>query len=199
VSRPRFFASQAAWRSWLAENHAVAGELLVGFHKVGTGRGGLSYKQAVDEALCFGWIDARRQGGDETWTIRFTPRRPASIWSAVNIARVAELTELGLMAPAGVAAFEARDAKRQKRYSYENRDVTLDKGYEKQFRANPLAWKNFSAMPRSYRHPAVWWVMGAKQEATRLRRLATLIADSEACRRVKHLTPRRQPVKKKTA
>jgi len=193
---PRFFASQAAWRTWLAENHVVAGELLVGFHKVGTGKGGLTYKQALDEALCFGWIDARRQGGEEYWTIRFTPRRPTSIWSAINIARVAELMELGLMAPAGIAAFEARDDKRQKRYSYENREVTLDKAYERQFRANETAWRNFSAMPRSYRHPAVWWVMGAKQEATRIRRLATLIDDSEVGRRVKHLRPLTRPAKK---
>jgi uncharacterized protein YdeI (YjbR/CyaY-like superfamily) len=197
MSEPRFFASQAAWHEWLAENHASADELLVGFHKAATGRGGLSYRQALDEALCFGWIDARRQGGKEHWTIRFTRRRPTSIWSAVNITRVAELTALGLMHPAGIAAFEARDEKRQKRYSYENRDVTLDKAYETQFRASKVAWKNFSAMPRSYRHPAIWWVMGAKQEATRLRRLATLIADSEAGKRVKHLTPSNRSAGKK--
>lgn len=197
MSAPRFFVSQAAWRAWLVENHATAGELFLGFHKVGTGRGGLTYRQALDEALCFGWIDARRYGGDEHWTIRFTPRKPKSIWSAVNIARVAELTELGLMVPAGLAAFEGREQRRQKRYSYENRDVTLDKAYEKRFRSHESAWKNFSAMPRSYRHPAIWWVMGAKQEATRERRLATLITDSEAGLRVKHLRPLSHSARKK--
>jgi uncharacterized protein YdeI (YjbR/CyaY-like superfamily) len=196
VSAPRFFPSQAAFRAWLMENHAATGELVVGFHKRGTGKGGLTHKQAVDEALCFGWIDGRIKGGDETWSIRFTPRKPKSIWSAVNIARVAELEKEGKMQPAGRAAFARRHPSRQKRYSHENCDVVLDKGYEKRFRANRQAWKNFSAMPPSYRRPAIWWIMGAKQEETRQRRLAILVADSEAGLRVKHLRPLSRPAKK---
>jgi uncharacterized protein YdeI (YjbR/CyaY-like superfamily) len=196
VTEPRFFASQAAFRAWLMENHGDASELLVGFHKRGTGKGGLTHRQAVDEALCFGWIDGRIKGGDETWSVRFTPRKPKSIWSAVNIARVAELEKEGRMHEAGRAAFGGRHASRQKRYSYENRDVVLDIAYEKRFRANRRAWKNFSAMPPSYRRPAIWWIMSAKQEGTRQRRLATLIGDSEAGVRVKHLRPLSRPAKK---
>ena len=189
MSEPTFFASAAEWRAWLERNHASATDLLVGFHKVATGRGGLTYQAALDEALAFGWIDGHRRGGAEHWTIRFTPRKPKSIWSAVNIRRVGELTGLGRMHPAGVAAFEARDPVRQKRYSYENRQVSLAPEYEKAFRADKKAWGWFEAMPPSYRRPATWWVMSAKKEETRQRRLATLIADSAAGRKIVPLTP----------
>jgi uncharacterized protein YdeI (YjbR/CyaY-like superfamily) len=188
VARPRFFAGQPDWRAWLEKNHATADELLVGFHKAKTGKGGLTYKQAVDEALAFGWIDAVRGGGDETWTIRFTPRKAKSIWSQVNIRRVAELTGLGRMHAAGLTAFATRDPKLQNRYSFENRDAALAAEDEKALRANGVAWAWFEARPPSYRHAAVWWVVSAKQEATRARRLATLIADSAAGRTLKHLT-----------
>jgi len=195
MTEPRFFKSQAAFRTWLEKNHAKATELLVGFHKVATGKGGLTYKQAVDEALCFGWIDAVRRGGATTWSIRFTPRKRGSIWSAVNIRRIEELKAAGFVHPSGLAVYEGRDPAKQKRYSFENRDTVLAPAYEKQFRASREAWAWFEAAPRSYRHPAVWWVMSAKQEATRERRLATLIADSAAGLRVKPLRP---PVRKKT-
>src|SRR5262245_5719745 len=125
MTEPKFFASAAAWRSWLAKNHATATNLLVGFHKVSTGRGGMTYQEALDQALAFGWIDGHRRGGAEHWTIRFSPRKTTSIWSAVNIRRVGELSALGRMHPAGMAAFEAREPDRQKRYSYENPDVSL--------------------------------------------------------------------------
>src|SRR5262249_45190079 len=154
-----------------------------------TGRGGMTHREALDEALAFGWIDGRGRGGAEHWTIRFSPRRRKSIWSDVNIRRVGELTALGRMHPAGIAAFEARDPVRQKRYSHETRDVALAPEYEKLFRANKPAWKWFEAMPPSYRRPATWWVMSAKKEETRQRRLATLIDDSAAGRKVKPLTP----------
>src|SRR5262249_42054651 len=131
MTEPTFFAAPAEWRAWLAKNHATATELLVGFHKVSTGRGGMTHREALDEALAFGWIDGRGRGGAEHWTIRFSPRRRKSIWSDVNIRRVGELTALGRMHPAGIAAFEARDPARQKRYSYENRDVALAPEYEK--------------------------------------------------------------------
>ena len=184
---PRFFRSQKEWRSWLEKNHATAADQWVGFHKAGAGKTGITYKQAVDEALCFGWIDAVRRGGDATWSIRFTPRKTGSIWSAVNIRRIEELKTLGQVAPAGLAAYEGRDPEKQKKYSFENRDTVLAPACEKRFRAEKAAWTWFEAMPRSYRHPAVWWVMSAKQEATRERRLATLIADSAAGRKVRHL------------
>ncbi len=186
---PTFFKTAAAWRKWLEKNHAKASEKLVGFHKVGSGNSGITYKQALDEALCFGWIDAVRRGGETTWTIRFTTRRPRSIWSAVNIKRVEELKAEGRVHKAGLAAYEARDPSRQKRYSYENRDAAFSAAEERAFRANKAAWAYFSAMPPSYRRPATWWVAGAKREETRKRRLATLIADSASGRKLKHLTP----------
>jgi uncharacterized protein YdeI (YjbR/CyaY-like superfamily) len=193
MTEPRFFKSPKEWRAWLEKNHAKATELLVGFHKTKTGNGGLTYKQALDEALAFGWIDAVRGGGDLTWSIRFTPRKPRSIWSAVNIKRIAELKAAGRMHAAGIAAFETRDPAQQKKYSFENPDARLSPADTRRFRAHEKAWANFEKMPPSYRHPAVWWVVSAKQAATRERRLATLIADSAAGQRVKHL---RRPGKK---
>jgi uncharacterized protein YdeI (YjbR/CyaY-like superfamily) len=188
MSEPRFFRSQREWRVWLLKNHAKAGELVVGLHKVKSGKGGLTHKQAIDEALCFGWIDGVGKGGEESWSIRFSPRKAKSIWSQVNIKRIEELKAAGLVHPAGLAAYEHRDPKLQNRYSHENRDVALSAEYERAFRADKDAWANFGKMPPSYRRPAIWWVMSAKQEATRRRRLETLIADSAAGKRLKHLT-----------
>lgn len=187
MSEAIFFHDQKDWRAWLEANHATASEQWVGFHKVGTGKTGITYSQARDEALCFGWIDAVRRGGHAAWSIRFTPRKTGSIWSAVNIGRIEELIAAGRVAPAGLAAYEGRNSEKQKRYSFENRDVVLAPDYEARFRADKAAWTWFESMPRSYRHPAVWWVMSAKQEATRERRLATLIADSAAGRKIKPL------------
>ena len=193
MSEPIFFGSPTEWRAWLEKNHATAKEVVFGFHKVGTGRAGVTYQEALDEALAFGWIDGVRRGGAEHWTIRFSPRQPRSIWSAVNIRRVGELTALDRMRPAGLAAFEARHPARQKRYSGENRNVTLAPEYERQFGADRQAWAWFEAMPPSYRRPATWWVMSAQKEETRQRRLATLIIDSAAGRRIKPLTPPGKP------
>jgi uncharacterized protein YdeI (YjbR/CyaY-like superfamily) len=187
-TKPTFFRQPADFRRWLEENHDSARELVVGFHKVSSGKGGMTHKEALDEALCFGWIDGVTRGGDAAWQIRFTPRQAKSIWSAVNMKRVEELREAGRMHPAGMAAYEARDPARQKRYSGENRDAALSATDEEAFRANRRAWDYFSAMPPSYRRPAIWWVVSAKKEETRQRRLATLIADSEAGRRIKPLT-----------
>jgi uncharacterized protein YdeI (YjbR/CyaY-like superfamily) len=174
--KPRFFASQAAFRKWLDANHNRADELLVGLRKVGTGKVGLTYKQAVDEALCVGWIDGvRRTIDDESYSIRFTPRRARSIWSQVNIRRMNELIAAGVVNPEGLRAFESRDEARTKLYSYENRTRGLDVEYEQQFRANAKAWKYFEAQPPWYRRTSSWWVMSAKKEETRARRLATLI------------------------
>jgi uncharacterized protein YdeI (YjbR/CyaY-like superfamily) len=188
MMEPTFFKSAAAWRRWLEKNHDKATEKVVGFHKVGSGNSGITYKQALDEALCFGWIDGHRLGGEATWQIRFTPRRPKSIWSAVNIKRIEELRAAGLVQAAGLAVYEARDPERQKRYSFENRGAALSADEERAFRANRKAWDYFSAMPPSYRRPAIWWVVSAKRDDTRVRRLQTLIADSSAGR-IKPLTP----------
>jgi uncharacterized protein YdeI (YjbR/CyaY-like superfamily) len=190
MSEPRFFRSPAEWRKWLEKNHDTATEQIVGFHKATSGRKGLTRSEALDEALCFGWIDGVAGSlGDHAWHIRFTPRQKRSVWSDINIKRVEELKAEGRMAPAGLAAYERRDPKLQKRYSLENRHVRLDPGYEARFRSNPAAWAWFEAKPKSYRHPAIWWVMSAVKAETRERRLATLIADSEAGRTIKPLTP----------
>ncbi len=189
MTEPTFFKSAAAWRRWLEKNHDKATEKVVGFHKVGSEKSGISYKEALDEALCFGWIDAVRRGGDATWQIRFTPRRPKSIWSTVNIKRIEELKAAGLMHAAGLAAYEGRHPARQKRYSFENQDAAFSPAEEKAFRADKRAWEYFSTMPRSYRLPATWWVISAKRDETRERRLKTLIADSAAGRKIKPLTP----------
>ncbi|HVY19290.1 MAG TPA: YdeI/OmpD-associated family protein [Bauldia sp.] len=187
MTTPRFFKAPKEWRAWLEKNHARATELLIGFHKASSDEKGITYKEALDEALAFGWIDAVRFGGDKTWSIRFTRRKPRSIWSAVNIRRIAELTAEGRMHAAGIAVFETRDTRQQKKYSFENPDAKLSPADTKRFRADDVAWANFQKMPQSYKHPAVWWVVSAKQEATRERRLATLIADSASGKKVKHL------------
>jgi len=188
MNEPRFFKTRKEWRTWLQKHHATKNEVIVGYHKGAGKTGGFNHKQAIDEALCFGWIDSRAQGGDTTWSIRFTPRKAKSIWSQVNIRRIEELKATGMVHPAGLAAYDSRDPALQKKYSFENRDAKLTPAYEKKFRANKKAWDVFQKMPQSYRHPAVWWVISAKQEATRERRLAQLIADSAAGRRLKHLT-----------
>jgi len=186
---PVFFASPAEFRAWLETHHQSAGEVLVGFHRKATGRPTLTWPESVDEALCFGWIDGvRRRIDDARYTIRFTPRRPASRWSAVNVARVAELDAEGRMRPAGLAAFERR--REHAGYSYEDRAaVELDEAYERELRGNAEAWRWFAAAPPSYRRAAIHWVMSAKREETRRRRLARLVEASAAGRPVPPLTP----------
>jgi uncharacterized protein YdeI (YjbR/CyaY-like superfamily) len=181
-----FFDSPAAFRAWLDEHHETAKELWVGFYKKSSGRPSITWPESVDEALCFGWIDGIRKSVDDTsYTIRFTPRKPRSNWSAVNIARVADLTRLGRMRPAGRTAFEQRVAEKPGVYSYEQRHtVQLDDALEQPFRANQPAWDFFQAQPAGYRQMAIWWVVSAKREATRLKRLATLIEDSAQGRRI---------------
>jgi uncharacterized protein YdeI (YjbR/CyaY-like superfamily) len=177
--KPRFFASQALFRTWLEKNHDSATELLVGFYKKGSGKGGITYQQALDEALCFGWIDGvRRSIDEERWTIRFTPRRRGSIWSAVNIARVGVLKKMGVMHTSGIEAFESRDQEKTNRYSFERQDAALDAAQEKRFRANKKAWAFWESQPPSYRKVAAWFVVSAKKDETRARRLDQLIADS---------------------
>jgi uncharacterized protein YdeI (YjbR/CyaY-like superfamily) len=179
--KPKFFSSLSAWHAWLEEYHEKHEELWVGFHKVGSGKPSITWPEAVDGALCFGWIDGVRKSlGETSYVIRFTRRRPKSIWSAINIRRVAELTKLGLMRPKGVQAFERRTANRSEIYAYEQRKgAKLEATYEKQFRANKRAWNFFQTRPPWYRRTAIWWVISAKKEETRLKRLAQLIDDCE--------------------
>ena len=193
--KPTFFATPADFRRWLEEHHEDAGELWVGFHKKGSGRASITWPEAVDEALCLGWIDGVRKGIDESsYAIRFTPRRTRSVWSAVNVQRARELARLGRMHPAGVAAFEARREERSAIYSYEQgRSVELGEAYERELRAHDKAWEFFQAQPPWYRRAVTWWVVSAKKEETRRRRLATLIGDSERGRTVAPLTrPRKR-------
>lgn len=186
-----FFATPAALEAWLAEHHASARELWVGYYKKDSGHPSITWPESVDEALCVGWIDGLRKGIDEQrYRIRFTPRKPGSNWSAVNVARVAALTAEGRMRPEGLAAFSRRRADRTAIYSHEQRhEAAFDTASDAQFRANEQAWTFFSARPPSYRQAAIRWVMSAKKEETRQRRLETLIADSAAGRTIKELTP----------
>ena len=188
--KPTYFATPAAFRAWLQAHHATSTELLVGFYKVGSGKPSITWPESVDEALCFGWIDGvRRTIDEERYTIRFTPRKPRSTWSAINLKRVDELTKLGRMQPAGAAAFARREAARSQIYSYEQRsEAALDDGFEREFRANERAWAFFQAQPPWYRRTAIYWVMTAKREETRQKRLATLIDDSAHGRRIAPLS-----------
>lgn len=193
--KPRYFATPAQLRAWLEKNHATKKELLVGFYKKGSGRPSITWPESVDEALCFGWIDGvRRSLGEEAYTIRFTPRKTTSIWSSVNVARVATLTEQGRMKDAGHRAFAARKPHKTGVYSFERKEVaTLSPIQEKRLRANRKAAAFFDAQAPWYRRTALHWVVSAKREDTRERRLAQLIADSEAQRLIGPLARGRSP------
>lgn len=190
TAEPIFFATPAKFRAWLHEHHATAREQWVGFYKVGSGRPSITWPESVDEALCFGWIDGLRKSiDDSSYMIRFTPRKPDSNWSAVNMRRVAELTDQGRMQPAGLAAYARRRDETSAIYSYEQREqASLDEAEEQQMRANPDAWQFFQAQPRSYRQAAIRWVLSAKKLETRQSRLARLIDDSAQGRTVPPLT-----------
>lgn len=176
----KFFSSQAEFRKWLEKNHDSASELFVGFHKKASGKKSITYPEALDEALCFGWIDGVRRSIDETsYTTRFTPRKPKSIWSLVNVRHVERLKKAGLMHPAGLAAFEKRDPKRTGIYSFENEPVRLSPAYEKKFRQNKKAWKFFEEQPAGYKKLMIFRIMSGKKEETRLRRLEQTIEVSE--------------------
>ena len=190
-----FFASPADYRSWLENHHDNTAELWVGFYKMTSGKPSITWPESVDEALCFGWIDGQRRGIDRvSYTIRFTPRKPGGIWSSVNIKRVKELTARGLMRPAGLKAFEARNPGKSGIYSYEQRKpAELDPVAERRFRANKKAWEFFQKQPPSYRKAAIWWVVSAKKAETRGKRLSELIRHSEQNRTVPPLTRRTGP------
>jgi uncharacterized protein YdeI (YjbR/CyaY-like superfamily) len=175
----KYFKSAHDFRRWLEKNHATMQELWVGYYKKSSRQPSITWPEAVDEALCFGWIDGIRKGVDDLrYTIRFTPRRRRSIWSAVNIKRARELSDKGLMKPPGMAAFDARKENLSGIYSYEQRSANLDAPYEKRLRQNKAAWDFFYAQPPSYRKAIGWWIVSAKQEVTRLKRLEKLITES---------------------
>ncbi len=173
---PTFFRTAAHFRRWLTTHHASARELLVGFHKKASAQPSLTWPESVDEALCFGWIDGvRRRIDGERYSIRFTPRKTGSVWSAVNIAKVAVLEKDGRMTASGRAAFARRKENRSGIYSYEQRPQELPPAYRKILDRNRAAARDFDSCPPSYRKTAIWHVVSAKQEETRLRRLTRLV------------------------
>jgi uncharacterized protein YdeI (YjbR/CyaY-like superfamily) len=181
---PTYFESEAEFRRWLERNYDKSNELLVGFHKKGSGMPSIDWPQARDQALCFGWIDGVRKSlGEAAYTIRFTPRRKGSIWSRVNIERFKALQAAGQMTEAGELAFE-EGKERTDHYSYENAERSLSAEEEKRFRANKAAWKDFEGRPAGYRKMVLFWITSAKRPETRAKRLATLIEDSAAGRKV---------------
>ena len=185
MMKPRFFKSPSAFRKWLAANHAKAKELWVGFHKKDSGKPSITWPESVDEALCFGWIDGVRKRIDaESYMIRFSPRKPSSIWSVVNIRNAEKLISEKRMQPAGLKAYEARKEYRSGIYSYEQRSPELVAPYAGKLRRNKAAWKFFQAQPPYYRKMINWWIVSAKQEETRLKRLEKLIQLSANGQRV---------------
>jgi uncharacterized protein YdeI (YjbR/CyaY-like superfamily) len=186
----KIFNTPAEFREWLEENHDCASEIWLGFYNKRTSKRSITYREALDEALCFGWIDGVRKSIDETtFKQRFTPRRPKSYWSAVNIRRADELARLGRMSASGAKALEQRISSSGK-YSFESRPKNLPLAYQRQFKANPAAWEFFRAQAPWYQRTSTFWVVSAKQEKTRQRRLATLMGDSEKGRRLSILTPK---------
>ena len=187
---PRYFKSVTAFGAWLAKYHASRTELWVGLYKKHAADRGMTYPAAVEEALCWGWIDGVMYRVDEDRVgQRFTPRRSKSTWSLVNLGKVRALIAAGRMRPPGLAAFDAREAKRTGIYSFEQESAALSPAHARRFRAAPAAWKWFAAAPESYRHAAIHWVSSAKREETRERRLAQLIEHSAARRRVPRFVP----------
>jgi uncharacterized protein YdeI (YjbR/CyaY-like superfamily) len=182
---PKFFKTPAAFRQWLAANHAKAIELIVGFYKKDSGKASLTWPESVDEALCFGWIDGiRKRIDEESYQIRFTPRKASSVWSAVNIRNVERLIREKRMQPPGLKAFAARKENRSGIYAYEQRSPELVEPYLGKLKGNKAAWKFFSAQPAGYRKQMNWWIVSAKQEETRLKRLTKVIEASAAGRRL---------------
>ncbi|SEW47848.1 Uncharacterized conserved protein YdeI, YjbR/CyaY-like superfamily, DUF1801 family [Chryseobacterium wanjuense] len=180
-----FFATPQEFRKWLEKHHTSEKELLVGFYKVGTKKPSMTWSESVDQALCFGWIDGVRKSIDEhSYSIRFTPRKPTSIWSAINIKKVEELTKARLMTLEGQKAFDLRKEEKSAIYSHEKEPATLDPDYEKQFKANKKAWEFFNNQAPSYRKVMLHWIMSAKQEKTRLSRLEKTIRESELGKRI---------------
>jgi len=183
--KPQFFAKPSDWREWLEQNHEREKEVLVGFYKRDSGKPSITWPESVDAALCFGWIDGVRRSMDaESYSIRFTPRRSRSFWSNVNVKRAEELIALGLMQPAGLRAFESRRGERSGVYSFEQKDIAFDKDQDRQFKKEKAAWQFFQSQAPWYRRTTTWWVISAKREETKAKRLNKLIADSAAGRTI---------------
>ncbi|HYN22021.1 MAG TPA: YdeI/OmpD-associated family protein [Thermoanaerobaculia bacterium] len=179
MTKPTFFASPSEFREWLEENHDQASELFLGFYKKDSGKKGITYSEALDEALRYGWIDGVRKSlGETRWMIRFTPRKPKSVWSLVNIKRFKELQAEGRIEAPGLAAFERRDPEKARKYAYEEAEQELDPEYESQLKRNQKAWQHFESQAPSYRRTIKHWIMRGKAEETRQRRLGQLIAAS---------------------
>ena len=190
--KPAFFRSPAEFREWLMKHHTTLHELLVGFYKKDSGKPSITWPDSVDEALCFGWIDGIRKSIDRSsYTIRFTPRKSGSIWSAVNIKRAQALIAQGWMLPAGLKAYEARRENKSGIYSYEQRSAELAQPYNRLLRRNKSAWSFFRDQPASYRKAVHWWIISAKKEETRLKRLEKLTAFSVEGQRLPELRPRK--------
>ncbi len=182
---PTFFSKQSEFRKWLTKNHKKEKELLVGFYKVDSGKPSMTWPQSVDEALCFGWIDGVRKSIDkDSYSIRFTPRKTTSIWSAINIKKVEDLTKSGLMKEAGLESFKHRKENKSRIYSFENEALELSPKFEKKFKANKKAWDFFIAQAPYYKKVVIHRIMTAKQEATQLRRLEVAITASEQQKRL---------------
>lgn len=186
----KFFKTPAAFRKWLENNHEKKQELWVCYYKKDTGKSSITWPESVEQALCYGWIDGLRKSIDhESYKIRFTPRKPNSIWSTTNINTVEELIKNELMQPAGIEAYKKKKVDKSRVYSFEQNkeDIKLPAEYEKEFKKNKMAWRNFNNMAPYYKRTAIWWVISAKREDTQKRRLQTLIEDSEAGIKVKPL------------
>ncbi|HRI01337.1 MAG TPA: YdeI/OmpD-associated family protein [Saprospiraceae bacterium] len=181
IIQPVFFESEKEFRKWLEKNHQKASEIFVGFYKLHTGKPSLSWSESVDQALCFGWIDGVRKSIDEdSYQIRFTPRKKSSIWSKINIEKVERLIQLGQMTEKGIEAYQYRTEEKSKVYSFEKKDVTFSQEYESEFKANKSAYAYFQSLAAAYKKSSIHWVMSAKQTTTQQKRLKELIAYSEA-------------------
>jgi uncharacterized protein YdeI (YjbR/CyaY-like superfamily) len=191
---PTYFPTPAGFRAWLTENHAACVELFVGFHKRDSGKPSITYPEALDQALCFGWIDGVRKSVSPTsYMVRFTPRKTKSYWSKVNTNRANELVKLGLMQPPGAKVFAARDQATTARYSFERETAKLTPAATKQVKSNAKAWSFFQSQPPYYKRVCTWWVINAKQDPTRQRRLQTLIAASANHRRLDQFISKKKP------
>ncbi|MBW8524053.1 YdeI/OmpD-associated family protein [Chryseobacterium chendengshani] len=180
-----FFETPQDFRKWLEKNHKKETEIIVGFYKIGTKKQSITWSEAVDQALCFGWIDSvRRSIDEESYSNRFTPRKPTSIWSAINIQKIEDLTKAGLMQPAGLEAFQLRKENKSRIYSHETENIKLSDEYEKHFKGNKKAWEFFEKQAPSYKKVTIHWIMSAKQEKTQISRLKKTISESEIGRRV---------------
>ena len=198
--KPTFFRTPAAFREWLEKHHSTANELWCGYYKKDSGKPSISWPESVDEALCYGWIDGVRKSLDGiSYTIRFTPRKSGSIWSSVNMNRAQALIEQGQMQPAGLKAYQARKENRSGIYSYEQRSVALEEPYNQLLKKNKAAWSFFQGQSASYRKAVSWWIISAKKEETRLKRLKKLMAYSGQGQRLPELTPRKPARHKATS